>query len=319
MALSLMLSIVVRVTAVLAVSVGVVALMPRASASYRRLILGFSLCAALALGLIAIAAPDRPALAVVPSPLDTRIFAESPLTGGVPRIAEAAAPSDTTRAYRLESGDALAALWLAGALVALTRLAVGLWRVRRMLRRATPLDATLAESPDIEGPVVAGILEPRILLPRSARAWSSTRRALVLLHERAHVTGRDGLLLLLAELGCAAYWFHPLSWLVAKQLRRECELSADEAVIREGVLPSSYAEHLLGVARAAIVSPGSIAMAARPSELAHRIETLVSRDRVPARLGRVRLALACGAALLVLAAAACVETARPATGASSPG
>src|SRR5688500_5717963 len=110
MSLSLMLSIVVRVTAVFAVSVDVVALMPRASASYRRLILGLSLCAALALGAIALAAPVRPALAVVPSPLDTRIFAESPLTGGVPRTAEAAAPSGTTRAFWPEPGDALTAL-----------------------------------------------------------------------------------------------------------------------------------------------------------------------------------------------------------------
>jgi beta-lactamase regulating signal transducer with metallopeptidase domain len=317
MALSLMLSIVVRVTAVFAVSLGVVALMPRASASYRRLILGFSLCAALALGAIALAAPERPALAVVPSPLDTRIFAESPLTGGAPRIAAAAAPSDTTRAFRLEPGSALTAVWLAGVFVALARLGVGLWRVRRMLRRATPLAATLAESPDIEGPVVAGILEPRILLPRSARAWSSTRRALVLSHERAHVAGRDGLLLLLAELACAAYWFHPLSWLAAKQLRRECELSADEAVIREGVLPSSYAEHLLAVARAALVHPGSIAMAARPSELATRIETLLSHERVPARIGGARLVLMSAAALLVLAAAACLDTARPPTASAS--
>lgn len=310
MALSLMLSIVVRVSVVFGAGLAAAALLPRASASYRRAILLCALGAALALGGFALAVPDRPGLAVVPSPLDTRIFAEAALIGAaLPRQASAA-PSSVP-ASPLDPGVVLGALWLAGSFAALLRLGVGLWRVRVLLRRATPLDEDVAESPDVEGPLVAGLLKPRILLPRSARGWSAERLRLVFAHERAHLTGRDGLWSLLAELTCAAYWFHPLSWLVVRRLRRECELLADEAVVREGVKPSSYAEHLLVVARAAIARPGTIAMAAGRSELSRRIHALVSRERVPARIGGAGLSLTCAAALLVLAAAACLDTARP--------
>ncbi|HEY0466881.1 MAG TPA: penicillin-binding transpeptidase domain-containing protein, partial [Polyangiaceae bacterium] len=136
--------------------------------------------------------------------------------------------------------------------------------------------------------------------------WSEERRHAVLLHEFSHVRHYDGLALLLAQLACALYWFQPLAWLVRSRLRRECELAADEAVIAAGLLPSSYATHLLEIARG-LIPEGGIAMATRPSELARRIQVLVSRERLPAPLTR-RCALLFGAtALVVLGGVACMD------------
>jgi cell division protein FtsI/penicillin-binding protein 2 len=101
-------------------------------------------------------------------------------------------------------------------------------------------------------------------------------------------------------------------------LRRECELAADEDVLVSGTLPSTYAEHLLGVARALTLHPGSIGMAARPSELARRISVLLSRDQVPEQLTRSRCALICASALMSFAFVACVETSGSAPAASPP-
>jgi cell division protein FtsI (penicillin-binding protein 3) len=106
---------------------------------------------------------------------------------------------------------------------------------------------------------------------------------------------------------CSLYWFQPLTWLAARALRRECELAADEDVIGAGMRASTYAEHLLAIARGLRVPGVGIAMAARPSELARRIQVLVSRGRLPARFTRGRALLLAAAAVLVLASVACTD------------
>jgi TonB family protein len=52
-------------------------------------------------------------------------------------------------------------------------------------------------------------------------------------------------------LTCAVYWFHPLFWLAERQLRRESERAADNAVLQLGFEGSAYAAYLLAVVRAA--------------------------------------------------------------------
>jgi TonB family protein len=63
------------------------------------------------------------------------------------------------------------------------------------------------------------------------------------------VRRKDLWTLLLAHLACAAYWFHPLVWMVAAQLRREQEQACDDAVILSGFEPASYAEALMAAAQ----------------------------------------------------------------------
>jgi TonB family protein len=53
----------------------------------------------------------------------------------------------------------------------------------------------------------------------------------------------------LAHLACAVYWFHPLIWMVAAQLRREQEQACDDAVLLSGFAPASYAEALIAAAQ----------------------------------------------------------------------
>jgi protocatechuate 3,4-dioxygenase beta subunit len=44
------------------------------------------------------------------------------------------------------------------------------------------------------------------------------------------------------------YWFHPLVWVAARQLRRTSEQAADDAVLGSNIAPSDYARHLVGIA-----------------------------------------------------------------------
>ncbi len=109
------------------------------------------------------------------------------------------------------------ALWLAGAIVMLIRLAV---RIR---------------AHEQQGPAVEGLLRPRIVLPHGIeRLLTQDELEAVLIHERTHAARRDNLIGLLHELSLCLFWFHPFVWLTARRLALYRELSCDESVVRRG-------------------------------------------------------------------------------------
>jgi beta-lactamase regulating signal transducer with metallopeptidase domain len=68
-----------------------------------------------------------------------------------------------------------------------------------------------------------------VLLPAEAERWSEEQRRLVLLHELTHVTRRDCLTQMLAQVACAFYWFNPFIWSAARLLRVERSLAGRNA------------------------------------------------------------------------------------------
>ena len=302
-----------RASAALGLALVLALLLPKSSATLRRYVFLLGLGAALAVPAVLSAFPERPAVHVPAPTVALRVVAEAlsdssgvlpPRYGRLHDTARADASTPWTRSW-------LARLWALGALFVGVRAGLAQLAARRLAKRAEVV-GLLRFSCQLESPVVVGAFRPVIVLPSSARSWSEERLRAVLLHESAHVRRRDGLALLFARVVCAVYWFQPLAWLSLRGLRRECELAADEDVIAGGLRPSSYAEHLLAVARDAVVPTVGIAMASRPSELARRITALVNRDRLPAPLTRGRAVMLGVCALLVLALIACADAAQPA-------
>jgi hypothetical protein len=97
-----------------------------------------------------------------------------------------------------------------------------------------------------------------VLLPHDADAWGDARRRLVLLHELAHAARGDVLVLHLAQLVTAAFWFDPLVWLAARRLRAEAERAADDAVLRAGIAPSAYVAELVEIIRTRPMPPAHV-------------------------------------------------------------
>lgn len=162
-----------------------------------------------------------------------------------------------------------AAIWALGALVLLGQLLVGVLRVRGIERRAVAVrnpglkqafararqrlqlhaHVELLETDELSIPATWHLRQPCVLVPRGMCGWSAERQEAVLLHELAHVRRNDGRIQLLAQAVTALHWFDPLAWLALASLRREREQACDDAVLDAGVRPTTYATHLLDVAR----------------------------------------------------------------------
>src|SRR5262249_4028013 len=137
----------------------------------------------------------------------------------------------------------IAIVWTAVALSLLAWLAFGALQVRRIVATATELTSPdwtmplceVADRLDLEQPprlVVSDRIEmafacralaPTIVLPAASENWNDDRRRAVLFHELAHVKRHDLASHTLGRIACALYWFHPLVWTAARNLRNESE------------------------------------------------------------------------------------------------
>jgi TonB family protein len=128
--------------------------------------------------------------------------------------------------------------------------------------------------------VAWGVLQPKVLLPPSARTWPDKRIRMVLAHELSHIRRGDWLVQLAAELARSLYWFNPLFWLAAAHLRQESEQACDDAVLARGVSGAEYASHLVNIARE--LQPGGCRLPApaivRTSSLERRVRAMLDTN-----------------------------------------
>jgi beta-lactamase regulating signal transducer with metallopeptidase domain len=167
-------------------------------------------------------------------------------------------------------------------------------------------------------PVATGLFRSSIVLPIVALDWSPERRRAVLLHELAHIRRRDCGVQVMAQAACAIYWFNPLIWLAVRRLRAERERACDDEVLRHGIQPSTYARHLVDIARSlrGPLHPSAALAMARPSELEGRVLSVLAcaQSRVPGRATRWVVAGATVCVAIVVAGIAPVDSSAGAVG-----
>lgn len=255
-------------------------------------------------------------------------------------VAAAASPKESRRVPPTPSSPSPAvfvfAIYLAGLLLVAVRFVAGAIRTSRMVRHANPapyaqclvdrmrrdlaIDRSVRalESHAASVPMTWGTRRPVVLLPASAISWPAERRYAVVLHEMVHVQRNDLLAQMAAQAACCLYWFHPLVWLAARQLRKEREHACDDVVVAAGVSAPDYAGHLLELARS-LVERRSLADApamAETGDLEERVRAVLACDSNRAPLNRRMVAtvaaLACALVLPVTLVTLRAQT--PATG-----
>ena len=311
-----MLEIALRSSVILAAAWMLTRLIPRATAATRHLVWHMALVAVVAAPLLAPLAPPIPLAAL--APLAQVPDVPGPRMPQVLSVPQALPNTDTVRDGTAIAGTRITWDTLGstlGTLGTLGTLAFALWfgagwvAAARMARRARPAplewqlelnalrerlrivrQVKLGIIDEHRSPLATGLFRAAVLLPSTAAAWSAERRRAVLLHELAHIKRHDCRVQLLAQTACALYWFNPLVWMAASQLRSEREHACDDEVLRLGAQASSYAAHLLDIARELrpTLRPSAALAMARPSELEGRLLAVLAagRARVPARGSR---------------------------------
>lgn len=132
--------------------------------------------------------------------------------------------------------DPLISVWFLGMIVFAGLLAL---RQGRFLSGLGPLrvehrsDGRVyhAAHPGI-GPALVGALMPRVILPGDfSDRFSPEEQAVVVAHERIHLTGGDAQINFAAVVIQSMFWFHPLVHIGARMMRIDQELACDETVV----------------------------------------------------------------------------------------
>ncbi len=258
-------------------------------------------------------------------------------------IGGAATPADTAPPPSLESPwYAQAASWLRpllpwmvlgwglGVLVFSVRLAGGAWRVRRLRRTGTavsdewqvrlrrladqlglPPSISLRRSPAVDSPMVTGWWRPVVLVPTGLLTGLPPDQVeALLLHELAHIRRHDVLVGRLQAVVEVLLFFHPATWWISRQVRREREACCDDLAVQAGAERTTYARALTTLAERAVTESSSVwAPAAASGSLLARIRRLLDPSASSPK-GMPRLSMAAAVLFLVgvpVGLAACVS------------
>jgi beta-lactamase regulating signal transducer with metallopeptidase domain/HEAT repeat protein len=281
-----MLMLLAKATLILLVALGITLTMQRTSAGARHLVWLVTLAALLLAPALAAWAPipirvlpptSKSAPAVAPSnpaAVSTKPAGKTDKAGvTTPVGSKSEAAPATSFGAEIAGSPVLSGLsivfivWAAVLLAIAVSLGYATLMVHRIVNRARALDTEdwltplfevsdrlaldepprLLRSEDAKMPFACGVFKATIVLPAECDSWSLDRRRAVLLHELAHVRRHDLVGHTLGRLACAVYWFHPLVWTAAKQLRSESERACDDLALACGARATDYAEHLLDI------------------------------------------------------------------------
>ena len=222
----------------------------------------------------------------------------------MPQILRMTIDTSATAAGTVSAARSVAVLpilWSAIATLLLVRWGVGVFRLHRITQQARTVGAVRVSS-SIRTPMTWGVIRPVILLPTYVASWSAEERDVVIRHERAHIERRDWMWQAFAQVMTAIFWFHPLMWLAARQLRNEAEHAADDVTLAGGIQAPDYADRLMAVARQytgrSTAAGAGVAMLRHPA-LAERVAAILDA-------GRIRKSASVGARIGVLLAAVAV-------------
>jgi len=209
----------------------------------------------------------------------------------------------------------LAAIWALGALAMLVLAARDVARARRLGRAARPIcdpvlgerlaawcrsvglrtQPVLAECAGVGVPTVAGWPAAVLVFPAGFRFDDKGADAVVV-HELAHVRRLDALAVAVAHVARALFWWHPLVWLAAAQLRATAEEACDDWAVSLTEEREQYAQILVTCAERATMV-GGLAASRSGAVLLRRVQRILTGRGfdvlTPSWIVRLGIALCC--------------------------
>ena len=204
-------------------------------------------------------------------------------TEAIDTLTIAPSPSSASPAKIVPSGTTLwvMSIWLAGFIASLSRLIYQQNRFSKALNLKAVSGHVHMANDENTGPVVIGVIKPRIVVPGNFEAlYSEREQSLILAHEQSHISIGD------TRINAAAFfikclnWFNPLAHIAYKVFRIDQELACDERVMRNNSHDRRiYAEALLKSQLMGQTAPLGCAWV--PNE-AHPLKQRIARLATPA-------------------------------------
>jgi beta-lactamase regulating signal transducer with metallopeptidase domain len=197
-------------------------------------------------------------------------------------------------------------VWALVAGIALARVSVGLWQLKKLRASCTVIDAAtlhpdlratlhrfqgirsvqLCQSNRVQVPAAIGFLKPTVVIPTWAlQELSPAELHSILLHELAHLRRWDDWTNLAQQLLKALLFFHPAVWWIESKLTLEREMACDDAVLAETANPRNYAQCLVSIAEKSFLRRSlALAQAAvnRMHQTSQRVSRILDVNRSPA-------------------------------------
>ncbi len=194
-------------------------------------------------------------------------------------------------------------VWAVIAGMALLRIGVGLWQLRKLRASCAVIDGTaldpvlretlrgfqsvrsvtLCQSDRLKVPTAIGFLKPLIVIPTWAlHELSAAELNSILIHELAHLRRRDDWTNLAQQVLKALLFFHPAVWWIEGKLALEREMACDDAVLAATANPRGYAQCLISVAEKSFMRRGlALAQAAvnRMRQTSLRVSQILDVNR----------------------------------------
>jgi beta-lactamase regulating signal transducer with metallopeptidase domain len=193
--------------------------------------------------------------------------------------------------------------WAIVAGVALARVGVGLWQLRKLRQSCTAINVaildpllqgtlqsfqafrsvTLCQSDRLQVPTAIGFLKPMIVIPTWAiQELATPELNSILIHELAHLRRWDDWTNLAQQVVKALLFFHPAVWWIEGKLALEREMACDDAVLAETANPRGYAQCLISIAEKSFMRRGlALAQAAvnRVRQTSLRVSQILDVNR----------------------------------------
>ncbi len=197
-------------------------------------------------------------------------------------------------------GFASLMVWICGSMLLFIRIVLGIHGTKRLTREGQDIQDSLwrrllyrfLEAVSLRRkisllshaktmvPLTWGVVKPVVMMPAESKNWSENQRSSALYHELSHIKRGDYLVMILARVSRAIYWFNPLSWIILGMIKREQEKACDELVLKAGIKPSTYAENLLFIRNSVSDHwnpPAAVLGAMNKSHLNDRLTTILKQ------------------------------------------
>jgi beta-lactamase regulating signal transducer with metallopeptidase domain len=186
------------------------------------------------------------------------------------------------RALPASADRVVIGVWLSmTALLAMIALLVHV-RFSRAVRRwpIAEMHGTRVRLSPSTGPVVIGLAQPEIVVPRWMLDRSPSEQRVVLDHEAEHIRARDALVLAGACVAVVVMPWSPAMWYMLSRVRLAVELDCDARVLRGGVGAKAYGTLLIDLAEQAL--PLRFTAAALADDMSHLHKRIIAmKPQVP--------------------------------------